>query len=216
MMKMIKKKTIIFDMDGVIFDSEVTYMQELMDFFQMYDIHLTIDDCKKVIGVDSRLFDNIVYSWWQNKTPKDEFLEILDNYYQSIDRNYQAILNPHVLSLLDYLKTNHYQIALASSSSKQLIDKALISSGIFDYFDLITSGMAFQESKPHPEIYLYTIEKLHARKEETLIIEDSSPGIQAAVNAGIDVVAIKDKRFSLDQSQANAIIDDIIDVKKYI
>lgn len=211
-----KKNTIIFDMDGVIFDSEATYIQELIDFFKMYDIDLTIDDCQKVIGVDSRLFNDIVYSWWQNKTSKEEFIEILNHYYDSIERDYKVILKPHVVSLLKYLKENHYKVALASSSSEQLIDKALTTSGIIDYFDLITSGNTFKQSKPHPEIYLYTIEKLHVTKKEALIIEDSQPGIQAAKNAGIDVIAVKDNRFSIDQSQANYIIDDILDVKKYI
>ena len=89
MMKMNKKNTIIFDMDGVIFDSEATYMQELIEFFKMYDIDLTIDECQKVIGVDSRLFNDIVYSWWQNKTSKDEFIIILNHYYDSIERDYK-------------------------------------------------------------------------------------------------------------------------------
>lgn len=169
-MKMNKKNTIIFDMDGVIFDSEATYMQELINFFKMYNIHLTIDDCKKVIGVDSRLFNDIAYSWWQNKTSKEEFIKILDNYYESIKRDYKAILNPHVISLLKYLKENHYKIALASSSSQQLIHRALTTSGIIEYFDLIISGNAFQQSKPNPEIYLYTIEKLNVSKEQTLIV----------------------------------------------
>lgn len=211
-----KKNTIIFDMDGVIFDSEATYMQELINFFKMYNIHLTIDDCKKVIGVDSRLFNDIAYSWWQNKTSKEEFIKILDNYYESIKRDYKAILNPHVISLLKYLKENHYQIALASSSSQQLIHRALTTSGIIEYFDLIISGNAFQQSKPNPEIYLYTIEKLNVSKEQTLIVEDSTPGIEAANRAGIDVIAIKDYRFSIDQSHADYIIDDIIEVKKYL
>ena len=63
---------------------------------------------------------------------------------------------------------------------------------------------------------MYVIEKLHITKKEALIIEDSTPGIQAAINAGIDVIAVKDDRFSIDQSQANHIIGDIIDIKKYI
>lgn len=216
MMKMNKKNTIIFDMDGVIFDSEAIYMEELIEFFKMYNIDLSIDECQKVIGVDSRLFNDIVYSWWQNKTSKEEFIKILNHYYDSIERDYKDILKIHVVPLLKYLKENHYKIALASSSSEQLIYKALTTSGIIDYFDIITSGNIFKESKPNPEIYLYTIEKLQVSKTSALIIEDSTPGIQAAINAGIDVIALKDDRFSIDQSQANHIIDDLLDVKKYI
>ena len=203
-------------MDGVIFDSEAIYMQELIEFFKIYNIDLTIDECQKVIGVDSHLFNDIVYSWWQNKTSKEEFIEILNHYYDSIERDYKAILKPHVVLLLKYLKENHYKIALASSSSERLIDKALTTSGIIDYFDLITSGTSFQESKPHPEIYLYTIQQLQVSQEETLIVEDSFPGILAAKNAGIDVIALHDQKYQIDQSLADYIIEDILEVKKYL
>ena len=115
-----------------------------------------------------------------------------------------------------YLKENGYKIALASSSQKSVIINALKTSNIIEYFDLITSGDQFKESKPNPEIYLYTINKLHSSKEETIIVEDSYPGIQSAINAGIEVLALKDDYFGIEQANANYIIDNLIDIKDYL
>lgn len=210
------KTTVIFDMDGVIFDSETMYMNELMAFFKNNDIDLSLEQCKQVIGVDNRKFREIVFGWWNEKTSREEFNDILSQYYASLKRNYLAILNPYIFPLLEYLKTHNYKIALASSSSCELIHFALSSSKLEDYFDLITSGNQFKQSKPNPEIYLYTIEQLKVSKKETIIIEDSFWGIQAGNNAQIDVIALKDKKFGMDQSHAKLIVDKLIDIIDYL
>ena len=67
------KTTVIFDMDGVIFDSETMYMNELMAFYKKYDIDLLLDEYKQVICVDNRKFRDIVYVWWNEKTSREEF-----------------------------------------------------------------------------------------------------------------------------------------------
>ncbi|MCI9131253.1 HAD family hydrolase [Thomasclavelia cocleata] len=211
-----KKTTIVFDMDGVIFDSETMYINELITFFKIHHIDISINDCKRIIGVDHHKFRSIVYNFWQNKTSKEEFDRILNNYYDSLSRDYQAVINPGIYTLLEYLKNNHYKIALASSSSIQLVNQAISSAYLKHYFDLITSGEIFRQSKPNPEIYLYTINKLQSSKDETLIIEDSLPGIQAAVNARVDVIALKDKNFGIDQSQAQIVVDNLVDIIKYL
>ena len=82
--------------------------------------------------------------------------------------------------------------------------------------DAVVSGEQFKESKPNPEIYLYTIKELNVNKDEAIIIEDSSKGILAANRAGIKVLALKDDKFGLDQSQADIIIDELNDIIKLI
>ena len=211
-----QKTTIIFDMDGVLFDSERMYINEIISFFKQYDIYLTNDICKVVIGVDNKRFYKIVYQWWNNKTSFNEFVIILKQYFNSLKRDYSKLLNDNALELLRYLKENGYKIALASSSQKSVIINALKTSNIIEYFDLITSGDQFKESKPNPEIYLYTINKLHSSKEETIIVEDTYPGIQSAINAGIEVLALKDDYFGIEQANANYIIDNLIDIKDYL
>lgn len=211
-----KKTTVIFDMDGVLFDSEKMYIQHLIDFFKKYDIDITFEDGLQFVGIDNKKYYDLAFQFWKNKTSKETFEIILKDYLHTVERNYSLIIRENVIELLDYLKNNGYKIALASSSRIELINEALESANILFYFDLITSGTAFKESKPNPEIYLYTIDKMHVTKDETIIIEDSFPGILAAKNAGIDVVAIYDEKYKINQNQANYIINDIIDIKKYI
>ena len=74
----------------------------------------------------------------------------------------------------------------------------------------------FKESKPNPEIYLHTIKELNVNKDEAIIIEDSPKGILAANRAGIKVLALKDDKFGLDQSQADINIDELNDIIKLI
>lgn len=80
-------------------------------------------------------------------------------------------MNPGIYTLLEYLKNNHYKIALASSSSVQLIDQAITSAHLKHYFDLITSGEIFKQSKPNPEIYLYILINFKVQKLKRLLLK---------------------------------------------
>ena len=193
-----KKTTIVFDMDGVIFDSETMYINELITFFKIHHIDISINDCKRIIGVDHHKFRSIVYNFWQNKTSKEEFDRILNNYYDSLSRDYQAVINPGIYTLLEYLKNNHYKIALASSSSIQLVNQAISSAYLKHYFDLITSGEIFRQSKPNPEIYLYTINKLQSSKDETLIIDAQLPLIRLSMRLQIKRITVRFWRSTMD------------------
>ena len=208
-------KTVIFDMDGVIFDSETMYINDLIRFFKQYDIEIQVNDCIPLIGIDSKLYYEQAYTMWNGKTDFMTFKNMLQEYFRSLDRDYKAVVRPQIYSVLEHL-SKHYKIALASSSRLYTINNALDQAGLRKYFSLIVSGEQFKESKPNPEIYLYTIKELNVNKDEAIIIEDSSKGILAANRAGIKVLALKDDKFGLDQSQADIIIDELNDIIKLI
>ena len=213
MMEMIK--TVIFDMDGVIFDSETMYINDLIRFFKQHDIEIQVSDCIPLIGIDSKLYYEQAYTMWNNKTDFLTFKKLLQDYFHSLNRNYKAVVRPQIYSVLETL-SKHYKIALASSSRFYTINNALDQVDLKKYFSLIVSGEQFKESKPNPEIYLHTIEKLNVNKNEAIIIEDSPKGILAANRAGIKVLALKDDKFGLDQSQADIIIDELNDIIKLL
>ena len=80
------------------------------------------------------------------------------------------------------------------------------------FFDVVLSGEEFKESKPNPEIYLTALKHLNVEVNQALIIEDSEKGIAAGVAAGVEVWAIKDNRFGMDQGAAKGLLDNLIDV----
>ena len=208
-------KAIIFDMDGVIFDSETMYINDLIRFFKQHDIEIQVSDCIPLIGIDSKLYYEQAYTMWNNKTDFLTFKKLLQDYFHSLNRNYKAVVRPQIYSVLETL-SKHYKIALASSSRFYTINNALDQADLKKYFTLIVSGEQFKESKPNPEIYLHTIKELNVKKDEVIIIEDSPKGILAANRAGIKVLALKDDKFGLDQSQADIIIDELNDSIKLL
>ena len=208
-------KTVIFDMDGVIFDSETMYINDLIRFFKQHDIEIQVSDCIPLIGIDSKLYYEQAYTMWNNKTDFITFKDMLQEYFRSFECDYKAVVRPQIYSVLENL-SKHYKIALASSSSLNTINSALDQVDLKKYFSLIVSGEQFKESKPNPEIYLHTIKELNVNKDEAIIIEDSPKGILAANRAGIKVLALKDDKFGLDQSQADMIIDELNDIIKLI
>ena len=86
-------------MDGVIFDSETMYINELITFFKIHHIDISINDCKRIIGVDHHKFRSIVYNFWQNKTSKEEF-EYQPDYPQLFVPDFDQFQNFYLLKLL--------------------------------------------------------------------------------------------------------------------
>lgn len=210
------KDTIIFDMDGVLFDSEPMYMKEIIDFFHIYNIVLDPKEVTKMVGVDDKTYNKLLIHWWNRTSSEEDLFSKYDIYDANLKRDYTKIVNPYILPLLKYLKKHHYKIALASNSHRELITLALKQTNLYAYFDFIASGEQFVQSKPDPAIYLYTAKHIHSKIENCLIIEDSKPGIKAARNANIDVLALKDTRYGIDQSQATKCIDNLMEVIEYL
>ena len=117
-------KTVIFDMDGVIFDSETMYINDLIRFFKQHDIEIQVSDCIPLIGIDSKLYYEHAYTMWNGKIDFMTFKNMLQEYFRSLDRDYKAVVRPQIYSVLEHL-SKHYKIALASSSRLYTINNAL-------------------------------------------------------------------------------------------
>ena len=204
-------KAVIFDMDGVIIDSEPVYEKWLNMFLDSQGVVVPASELRKVPGMASQDFVKKLEIWWKNagkpyKTGK-EINRMYDKYSDDFPISYNDILIPYVKEVLKWLRQSHYKTAVASSSPMKNIEEVLAETGLGGYFDVRVSGEDFANSKPNPEIYHFTRKKLGLRAEECIAIEDSSYGIQAAVNAHLKVIAKKDDRFGFDQSVANYQVD---------
>lgn len=212
-------KGIIFDMDGVLIDSEPIYLQEVIDF--ILDVlkedvdYLDLKEAMyKIVGSSDKRTYEIMADYLDNKYTPQELRAGL--YAMEFNLDYRTIINPHVLNVLPRLKKEGYKLAIASSSSLENIKMVTSQCGIAQYFDCMVSGYDFKESKPNPAIYLETLRRLGLKPDEVIAIEDSTYGIQACINANIRVIAKEDHRYNFNQGLADVIASDILEAYNII
>lgn len=206
-------KAVIFDMDGVIIDSEPVYYKRMIEYLE-YKEHLFDDrDLLKVVGSSHKDTLRMICEIIGKELAQDEFTLDYNSYFKDKPVDYKEILYPEIKLLLRDLRAKGYKLALASSSSPENISHVLEECGITEYFPVILSGHDFENSKPHPEIYLTTAKCLGLKPEECMAVEDSSYGIESAKEAGMIVAAREDDRFGFDQERADYIFKDMRNIK---
>ncbi len=207
-----KIKAILFDMDGVLIDSEGFYVEGTFKWMKELGFKGTIEDIYKVIGTTMEDTYKILYEFLHGKIEIEDLKHINETYFAVNELPFCDVLMSGVKETLIWLKENKIQIAVCSSSPYNTIKTVLRETEIEQYFDFITSGEEFVQSKPNPEIYLTAAQKLGVDIEECLVVEDSTLGIKAGKNANMKVVAIQDKRFNLKQDEADIIVNTMDDV----
>lgn len=209
-----KKRAVIFDMDGVLVDSEPVYIQSFRDFLNRHGGKADESTLNKIAGASAKRTWELVAQMWHEPISPEKVRGIYKGEQPEFLIPYREIMFPGIEELLGFLKEKGMILAVASSSSQASIQRMLEETGIKSYFSHVVSGEMFRESKPHPEIYLYTLSCLGLPADDCLAVEDSAYGIQAAKNAGLEVAAVKDTRFSYDQSGADIWIERTADLRK--
>lgn len=209
---MSKYKVIIFDMDGVLVDTEAYYYNRRKTFLTRKGISIDHLSPLVFIGGNMKQVWHMIlgddYEKWDVSTLEAEYLD-----YKLANRiPYETLIFSDAKATILSLIEKGYRLGLASSTAKKEILKALTVTNLMPYFDVILSGEAFKESKPNPEIYEAAMKALDVSPGETLIIEDSQKGIAAGVSAGATVWGIKDYRFGLDQKRANRLFDTLTQI----
>lgn len=203
--------TVIFDMDGVIIDSEVIYIDFFKKVLQDFDVEISEEDLFSLAGLSQQKTDEFLKSKLHRKP--EEVYGLMKKYIDDDKINYSSIVMDGFYPLLKELKRKNLKIALASSSPKKTINNVLEELEIKDEFDAVISGEDFKESKPNPEIYIKTCEILGVRPKDAIAIEDSDYGIDSAKNAGLTVIARRENRFNFKQDKADFIVDNLQDIK---
>ncbi|MDN0064425.1 MULTISPECIES: HAD family hydrolase [Collinsella] len=209
-------KAVIFDMDGVIVDTEKFYFDELLVMSEELGLGITVDECKHQVGMSHQDFQRNLQMWMRRggrgELSGDEAEAIYNEWASHRPRPYAQLLNPGVAETVEALHGMGVRVALASSSPLANIDKVLSACGLTGRFEPIVSGEQFHQSKPNPEIYLHTLELLGLPASACCCVEDSVYGIAAGCAAGLTVIAKREERFGFSQDQANLIIDQIPDL----
>lgn len=206
-------KAIIFDMDGVLIDSEPVYAKNQIKCLNHFGIKVTEEDLIPLAGGTKIHYDQVLNPLLQGIVEREKYDHYLNDYYKKHPVDYKAILNPGVHELLQYLKNKDYRIIVASSSARWEIENVFNLCNLNSYFEFIMSGDMFKASKPNPEIYLKSVENLGLTSDECIAIEDSEYGITAAKRAGLTCIGLEDLRYRYDQSQADYLIKKLIDIK---
>ncbi len=186
-------KGVLFDMDGIVLDTEKLYTrfwQEAAQFFgypMTYEMGLGMRSLSKEAGerqLKAYLGDDVDYQKVRNKR-----IEMMNAFIEE----HGVEEKEGIHELLAFLKENGIKTAIATSSPLDRAEKYLTQIGVFQDFDAIISGHMVPKGKPEPDIYLYAAEKLGFRPEECLVLEDSPTGIKAALAAGCIPVMIPDQ-----------------------
>lgn len=206
-----KKKAIIFDMDGVLVDTENAYLNMFRDFLRAHGKPVREDILLKIVGADSKKTWKYMGKLW-GEEDTEKIRQLFHSEYPDGTLDYREYLFPGVPQMLRTLKQKNYLLALASSSKKKDIRRMLKENELGSYFTVVVSGEEYKESKPDPEIYNDVKRQLGLNSEECLVVEDSTYGIRAAKAAGLEVIAVGDPRFSFDQSEADGWIKKVTDL----
>ncbi|MCD8370764.1 MAG: HAD family phosphatase [Clostridiales bacterium] len=197
-------KAVIFDMDGVLIDSEIEYLKRDLAFAKARNPEVTREDLFGMVGSSRKdawmCMERAVHNGQTWQELRDEFYRERDG-FEAVD--YRAIFRREVPGILTELQSMGLRLAVASSTQLVLVEQILAMNEIRSFFELVVSGEVFRRSKPDPEIYLYTCKALGIPTGECLAIEDSTFGVTAASRAGMRIAALVDHRFHFDQSLAD-------------
>ena len=206
---------VIFDMDGVIVDTEKFYLDTLAKLFEAEGIEVPFEGLCVTVGASYKDFKRNLVRWFElggEHLTEDEALARYNVWEERNQPDFAALLNHGVVETIAELKRRGVRVALASSSPMPNILLVLEVCGLSDAFELVTSGEQFHESKPNPEIYLHTLENLGLPAGDCCCVEDSVPGITAGKAAGLTVFAKREDRFGFTQEAADRVIDAIPDL----
>jgi HAD superfamily hydrolase (TIGR01509 family) len=198
-MKQLKIEAVIFDMDGLMFDSETISFACWKTAAAKYGYQVTEELFLQTLGQTVEMCQAIYAEHFGEDFPfeaaKDERFRLGAEYI----RTNPVPIKDGLLDLLVYLKNHHYKTAVATSTQRKsalpLIEKA----GVADFFDDIVCGDEISRSKPDPEIFLTAALKLGASPERCMVLEDSESGIIAASRAGMKPVLIPDLKDASDE-----------------
>lgn len=209
-------KAVLFDMDGVIIDSEPLHARAAINALQKYGVSLTPEFCYSFIGSTAKHMLEVIKENWQLSASIEELMQANQNAKKELvmQEGYPPI--PYVRDLMKALQQDGYRIAIASSSPMDEILETVQRLQLTGFLNKIVSGMQVAHPKPAPDIFLAAARELSVLPSECLVIEDSSNGLRAAKAAGMPAVAFHNPNSGNQElSTANYVIEGFDEVTPF-
>ncbi len=207
-------KAVIFDMDGVIIDSEHLWRRAMIEGFNKIGIPFTEADCRITTGMR---FKEVIEFWFKkheySQTTTIEFDSmVVDHLSQLIRQEGKAMKG--VIEAFDFCKKQNIKIGLATSSNVGLMNTVLDTLQINHYFDSLCSAQYLTHGKPHPQVFINCAEELNIHPSHCVVIEDSVNGIIAGKAAHMKVIAIpeKEQRNNPKFAIADYMLESLLDI----
>ncbi len=205
-------KAVLFDMDGVIIDTETEYNKQAIKTGKSAGIELTIEEMRKYSGIiPLDMWTELKEKYRLEQDPKElaqRELSYMEEYYKTGE------LRPFTATL-DFLKDcvkKGLKAAVATSSVIENAQMVINRLGISEYIGAISTSCKAGKSKPAPDIFLLGAELLGVKPEECVVIEDAKSGVQAAKAAGMKVIALLDSRNKEDMSAADLLLKSLSEI----
>lgn len=211
-------KAIIFDMDGLMIDSERVTFECYQE--RLKDMNLTMDEefYKTLLGKTIKGIYQRFYDVYGNDFPIENVIQDVHQLMAERFETEGVPVKKGLVKLLHYLKDNNYKTIVATSSNRDRVDKILAQAKITEFFDDSICGDEVTKGKPNPEVFLKSCQKLGVNVDEAIVLEDSEAGIQASYDANIKVICIPDMKYPEKQYEEKTfkILKDLTEVTAYL
>ena len=211
-------RAVIFDLDGVIVESEDAHIEAEREIFQKYNVKISAEELHTYTGTMAKvMFTELIAKYKLNTT------------FEKINRQKEEILlklldkdaepTKGVLNLIQELKLEGIKLAVGSSSTRRMVDYILNKLKLTQVFNRVITAEDIEHSKPNPEIFLKAAKELKVKPSQCLVIEDSKLGVEAAKSAGMKCAGYRNPPSgNQDLSKADIIIDDFshVDIQKMV
>lgn len=203
---MSKPFAVIFDMDGVIVDTNPFHKETINQFCKKYGFQLTDEELRtKIYGRTNREWITALFG----KLTEQQLEAYAFEKEQMFREAYAAHIKPveGLIAFLEMLEQNHIARSIATSAPRANVDFVLKGTGIGKYFNIILDESMVSHGKPHPEIYLKSAKALNLPNQQCIVIEDSLSGIQAGKASGSKVIGITTTHAPDEMMDTDLVID---------
>jgi len=205
-------KAVIFDMDGVIVNSEPVYEKVELEIFRQLGIDISVSERYAYVGMKTDDMWEVIKQRFAVQQTVEELTRLeAEKFREHIKINGGIHPIPGAVELIKELHREGMALAVASSALKEDVYAIIETLDLDRYFSYKVSGCDVENGKPAPDIFLRAVELLGLKPEECVVIEDSENGVRAARAAGIKCVGLKNKGSGIqDLSAADLVVDSLL------